>query len=128
MSRKSDKAALLEGVGARVRALRVEAHLTVKELAERADLSPRFVAQLEAGEGNISIARLAQVATALHRPVQNLIPPSDDDASLHSQIWRLLSRCRAEDLQELRRWLVARTGEPAPRFIALVGLRGAGKS
>src|SRR5438445_13033074 len=112
MSRKSDKAALLEGIGARVRGLRVEAHLTVKELAQRADLSPRFVAQLEAGEGNISIARLAQVATALHRPVQELIPPSDDDASLHSPIWCLPRRCPAEGLQELRARLVGRTGVP----------------
>jgi len=128
MSRKSDRPLLLESIGARVRALRAEAQLTIKDLAERAGLSPRFVAQLEAGEGNISITRLAQVAAALNRPVQELIPPASRDGSLHAQIWHLLSRCSEDDLQELRRWLVARAGEPAPRFIALVGLRGAGKS
>jgi len=128
MNRNGGKSSLLESIGARVRALRGEAHLTIKDLAKRADLSPRFVAQLEAGEGNISIARLAQVAAALDRPVQDLIPPPPDDGSLHAQIWHLVGNCRGEDLQELRQWLVKRTGEPGPRFIALVGLRGAGKS
>ena len=79
MSRKSDRPLLLESIGARVRALRAEAQLTIKDLAERAGLSPRFVAQLEAGEGNISITRLAQVAAALNRPVQELIPPASRD-------------------------------------------------
>src|SRR5437016_5174265 len=128
MSRNGDQRSLLEGIGARVRALRGEARLTMKDLAERAQLSPRFVAQLEAGEGNISILRLAQVAAALGRPVHELIPPASNDSSLFAQIWHLLSRSSEDDLQELRRWLVERAGEPAPRFMALVGLRGAGKS
>ena len=54
------KAMLLAAVGARTRALRLEAGLTVKEFARRAELSPRFVNQLEAGAGNISIAGLAR--------------------------------------------------------------------
>ena len=123
-----DKTALLEGVGARVRALRARAGLTIKELAARADLSPRFVAQLEAGQGNISIARLAQVAAALGRPLPELIPPAGHDNSVHAEVWQLLSQCTDDDLQEVRRWLAERTGGRASRFIALVGVRGAGKS
>ena len=111
-----------------MRALRNEAHLTIKELAERAALSPRFISQLEAGEGNISITRLQQVAAALDRPLQTLIPPASNDGSLHAEIWHLLSRCSGEELQEAREWLAERVGKGAPRFIALVGLRGAGKS
>src|SRR5919201_6349428 len=102
MDRNGDKAALLGAIGARVRALRAEARLTIKGLAARAALSPRFVSQLEAGEGNISILRLAQLATALDRPVQELIPPAGNDGSLHSEIWHLLTRCSADDLEELR--------------------------
>jgi XRE family aerobic/anaerobic benzoate catabolism transcriptional regulator len=128
MDHNGDRTSLLEAIGAQVRALRVESRLTIKDLAARASLSPRFLSQLEAGEGNISIARLAQVAAALHRPLQALIPPAGDDGSLQAQIWHLLGRCGEDDLRELRRWLMDRTGSAAPRFIALVGLRGAGKS
>ncbi len=123
-----EKDALLESIGARVRALRLGARLTIKELAERAALSSRFVMQLEAGQGNISIVRLAQLADALERSLQELIPPASGDGSLSAQIWHLLSRCSEDDLQKLRQWLVARVGARLPRFIALIGLRGAGKS
>ena len=85
------KALLLAAVGARTRALRLEAGLTVKEFARRAALSPRFVNQLEAGAGNISIAGLARVAAALGRSTHELIPPVGNDHSLPAEIWRLLS-------------------------------------
>lgn len=119
---------LLKELGARVKTLRAETRLTQMDLAERATLSPRFVAQLEAGQANISILRLAEISAALDRPLQELIPPPRDAGSLHTEIWQLLSRCRAADWQELRHWLRQRVGETQPLFIALVGLRGAGKS
>lgn len=56
---------MLERVSRRVRARRVELGWTAKQLAERSGLSPRFVSELEAGRGNISIGRLASVAQAL---------------------------------------------------------------
>ena len=57
-----DKSALLKTIGLRVRNLRIETGLTIRELAVGADLSLRFINQLEAGQGNISIAGLARVA------------------------------------------------------------------
>jgi XRE family aerobic/anaerobic benzoate catabolism transcriptional regulator len=90
-----DKSDLLEGIGAKVRELRTESHLTIKGLAQQAGLSVRFISQLEAGQGNISIVRLADIAAALGKPVQELIPLNT---------------------------------KSSPRFVALVGLRGAGKS
>lgn len=119
---------LLNDVGARVRALRTQARLTQVDLAERAALSPRFVAQIEAGHANISILRLAEISSALDRPLQELIPPPSDDGSLHSEVWRMLGRCREEDWQELQHWLRQQLEDPQPQFIALVGIRGAGKS
>src|SRR5499427_4081748 len=113
MSAKHVRNNLLKEIGDRVRALRSEARLTQTDLAERATLSPRFVAQVEAGQANISILRLAEISSALERPLQELIPPPSDDGSLHAELWR---------------WLRQRSGEPQPLFIALVGLRGAGKS
>lgn len=103
--------------------------MTVREFAERASLSPRFINQLEAGEGNISIVRLARVAEGLDRALPELIPPPEDDPSIRSRAWRLLSECSDEDWHELYQWLEKRRGRRAePPFIALIGLRGAGKS
>ena len=123
------KALLLAAVGARTRALRLEAGLTVKEFARRAALSPRFVNQLERGAGNISIAGLARVAAVLGRSAHELIPPGDADHSLAAEIWRLVSHSSSDELHELQQLLETRTGSKSrPRFLALIGLRGAGKS
>lgn len=129
MGQEHTKSRLLAAVGARVRALRLHAGLTVKELSEQATLSPRFVNQLEAGTGNISIGGLARVAAALGRSMLDLIPPSADDRSLSAETWRLLSGFSSDDLQDLRQWIDQRKdGQSKKRFIALIGLRGAGKS
>ena len=129
MGRELDKDLLLSALGTRVRALRLQAGLTVKDFAERAALSTRFVHQLEGGAANISIAGLARVATALGRSVHELIPPASNDDSLSAEIWRLRSDSSSDDLDDLRQWLESRKGRKAkPRFIALIGLRGAGKS
>jgi len=129
MNDESVKVLLLAAVGARTRALRLELGLTVKEFARRATLSPRFVNQLEAGAGNISIAGLARVAAALGRSVHELIPPVGDDHSPAAEIWRLVSDAGSDELHDLQQWLEKRKGSKSkPRFLALIGLRGAGKS
>jgi XRE family aerobic/anaerobic benzoate catabolism transcriptional regulator len=125
---KDDKNLLLASLGAQARVRRLEAGLTVKEFAARAALSPRFVIQLEAGQANISIAGLARAAAALGCSLQELIPPLNSDLSLRAQIWHQFSRCGDEELRELQRWFAERSKQPAPRFLALIGLRGAGKS
>lgn len=62
---ESTRQALLVQLGDVVRSARHEAHLSRKELAARAAVSERFLAQLEAGEGNISVLRLEDVGRAL---------------------------------------------------------------
>jgi XRE family aerobic/anaerobic benzoate catabolism transcriptional regulator len=61
MSRSS----FLATVGARVRAVRDSRGMSRRELSERSGVSERFLAQLESGQGNISLARFAEVAAAL---------------------------------------------------------------
>src|SRR6185295_18160143 len=108
MSHEQVRDVLLDAIGRRVRALRLEAGMTVREFAERAALSPRFAHQLEAGEGNISIAGLARVAAALGCSLPELIPPASDDRSLRAETWRLLSNSSGDDLQDLQQWLEQR--------------------
>ena len=127
--KRKEKEALLARLGARVRALRLEADLTVSAFAKRASLSPRFINKLEAGTGNISVARLAQVAAALGRALPELLPPPEADHSLRAEVWRSLADCGDGDLHELRQWLAVRNGHGAtPRYIALIGILNAGKS
>jgi XRE family aerobic/anaerobic benzoate catabolism transcriptional regulator len=129
MHRNHDKGPLLTVMGARVRALRLERGLTVREFAERAKLSPRFINQLEGGLGNISIAGLNRVAAALDSSIFELVPPFDGDKSPLGRIWRLLSDLNRNDLSALEEWLEVRKGSRTrPGFIAFIGLRGAGKS
>lgn len=85
----------LTSLGRAVRARRIARDLTLAELSRRARVSERFLVQLEAGQGNISVARLCDVADAL-------------------------ATTPAELLGDVR--------PSRPPFVALVGLRGAGKS
>jgi len=123
------KVALLKEVGQRTRSLRLEAGLTVKAFADHAKLSTRFVNQLEAGTGNISIAGLARVAAALGCSTYELIPPHPGDHSPAAELWHELNKADPDELREFQQWLRRRKGDTfTPRFIALIGLRGAGKS
>src|SRR5262245_42517709 len=99
MNSIEEKNLLLQRLGERVKALRNAANLTIKELAKRADLSLRFVNQLEAGQGNISVAGLARVASALGRPLPELILPLKDDYSIRARLWHLLSTSSDEELR-----------------------------
>jgi XRE family transcriptional regulator, aerobic/anaerobic benzoate catabolism transcriptional regulator len=128
MNTEEEKNRLLQGLGTKVRRLRNEADLTTKELAKRAGLSSRFVIQLEAGQGNISVAGLARVASALGRPLPELFPPAINDRSVRAQLWERLCNSSDEELQDFQRWFEQRNGETDRPFIALIGLRGAGKS
>ncbi|HEY6330167.1 MAG TPA: shikimate kinase [Blastocatellia bacterium] len=123
-----DKMALLKAVGTRVRTLRLARQMTVKEIAGRADLSLRFINQLEAGTANISIAGLARVASALDCPLVELIADSRPHQSPCAELCESLAWCSDEDLQALRAWLSDRRRAPMPGHVALIGLRGAGKS
>jgi XRE family aerobic/anaerobic benzoate catabolism transcriptional regulator len=91
------------------------------------------LAQLEAGQGNISVERLAEVARALAvSPAALLDAPlrsADGRAGeLRVAVDRLLDERTADELAEARRWLEARFVARAAPVIALIGLRGAGKS
>ena len=86
---------ILTALGRRARTRRLERGWTLREVAERSGVSPRFLVQLESGRGNISVKRLADVARAL-----------DTTPSA----------------------LLAEPADSSERVVALLGLRGAGKT
>lgn len=116
---------IIARVGANVRRLRLERGWTLRGLAERSGLSPRFVSQLEAGQGNIAIGRLAGVADAYGVPLEQLV-----SAKPEGHRARLASLLAGRSEAELARCVeaVEKTLTRTPRFVALLGLRGAGKS
>jgi XRE family aerobic/anaerobic benzoate catabolism transcriptional regulator len=71
--RSLKRSELLQALGAAVRARRTDLGLTMRTLAVRADVSERFLAQLESGEGNISVVRLQDVAEALGTSAAELL-------------------------------------------------------
>lgn len=129
MKNPNVKDLLLASVGHRVRTLRQENELTVNDLARRASLSTRFINQIEAGKANISIAKLAQVANAMRCNLPDLLVPAEHDQTLRARAWRLLIHGNDEDWRAVYDLLAQRKGtiSSAP-FVALIGLRGAGKS
>jgi XRE family transcriptional regulator, aerobic/anaerobic benzoate catabolism transcriptional regulator len=68
-----EEAAFLFELGRRVRHARHTAGLTRKQLAEYSGLSERYLAQLEAGEGNISVLLMRRVAKVLRTDLQRLV-------------------------------------------------------
>lgn len=113
-------------VGARIRKAREARGLTRRELSERSGISQRYLAQVEAGEGNISVALLFRVAAALDRPVEGLLgrPTPDEEAQ---RIAQLVAAADETTRRNVLNMLTAQSGRRARR-VALIGLRGAGKS
>src|SRR5436190_20723073 len=68
---------LLFQIGYLVRSRRTTMGWTLREIAERSGVSSRFLSDLEAGKGNISVARLADVARALDVPMASLLPSDE---------------------------------------------------
>lgn len=106
--------------------------MTRKLLARDSGVSERYLAQLEGGQGNISILLLRQIAGALDIPVEALVLQGPEPAVDLVHTTEFLRRLPAAELAEARRLLVQRFGgvDAGARRgrIALIGLRGAGKS
>jgi XRE family aerobic/anaerobic benzoate catabolism transcriptional regulator len=129
IERQEARPALLAALGTRVRELR-EAHgQTRRELSAASGLSERFLADLEAGEGNISLQRLDELGRALGTTSVALLSRAQpEETAAPERLRTLLSGLNREELQEAQRWLKARFGGGGGRLVALLGLRGAGKS
>ncbi len=117
----------LPAIGERVRQARAQRGMTRRALAQQSQVSERFLAQLETGHGNASLLTLQRIADALGTRLGLLV----DDAPSHSAEFLLLQAQLAtmsdDALRSLRLQLQPMAPPTGPR-IALVGLRGAGKS
>ncbi|MCE1236151.1 MAG: helix-turn-helix transcriptional regulator [Hyphomicrobiales bacterium] len=131
----ADEAFLVE-LGQRVRRMRALRGMSRKVLAQVSGISERYIAQLEGGQGNVSIMLLRRVAEATGAPLEDLVGAVDDPD------WRLvrdlLRGAPPATIAEVKALLSGEKLPGAPRAVgephiavdrvALIGLRGAGKS
>jgi XRE family aerobic/anaerobic benzoate catabolism transcriptional regulator len=94
-------AAFLNLLGERVRDARARRGLTRKDLAHHSQVSERYLAQLEAGHGNISVLLLRQIAAALGLALNDLIDEEEQSVEL-TLIHQLLQRLPKQRLARIR--------------------------
>ena len=127
-----DSDTYLRRLGERVRMLRHQRGMSRKALAQHAKVSERYLAQLEVGKGNCSIVLLRRIARAIGLPVTQLVNESAEPALDLVLLTQFVERLPAKALSEARDLLHKHFGEPSEdlrrRRIALIGLRGGGKS
>jgi len=127
---RAENTRLLREIGRVVRTERARRGMTRRMLAQQAGMSERFLAQIELGDGNPSVLSLDGVARALSVDLFDLLPALDLDEARR----RALVHVRQLPVDEIKGFLnaMAFPGVAMPsaqgRRIALVGLRGAGKS
>jgi XRE family transcriptional regulator, aerobic/anaerobic benzoate catabolism transcriptional regulator len=126
----AEEADFLEKVGRRVRELREERGLTRRSLANQADVSERYLGQLETGEGNVSIMLLRRLALVLNVPISELLEIEPEQLEQRSvrRFLQQIPRHRMPDLLSSLEREVGSEREGRRHRVALIGLRGAGKS
>jgi len=133
-SRATEEQQFLTALGQRVRHVRALRGMSRKVLSRVSGISERYIAQLESGQGNVSIKLLRRVAAAMGVRVEDLIV--DGAAPQDWPIIRDLLRAASPAQMAQARAILSgtapapaagRAAPPADR-VALIGLRGAGKS
>ena len=125
----ADTAAFIAMVGDRVRMARNRKGISRRALSELSGVSQRYLAQLEGGDGNVSIALLRKIARSLDLEIEWLVgreDPWSSDLMTMMQLFRQATRdqrARVMEVLDPNESGVRRAGR-----VALIGLRGAGKS
>src|SRR5438876_6113219 len=123
----------LEQLGRRVRTMRALHGMSRKVLAKVSGISERYIAQLESGKGNVSIVLLRRLSNAMGAHLEDLIPASEPSPDW-PVIRDLLRKATPSQIAQAKDVLSGQaSGTSALRRtpfagIALIGLRGAGKS
>lgn len=122
----------LRMLGERIRELRARRGMTRKILAQDSGVSERYLAQLETGHGNVSIILLRQIAVAMGMSLTDLVREEPEQPVELTLLIQFLTRLSAKKLTRARNLLAAEFdggGRHDRRDrIALIGLRGAGKT
>ena len=122
----------LAAIGREVRRHRAKRGMTRRQLAQASQTSERYLAQIETGAGNPSVSVLRAIAQALDLPAAALLPDASEDSAAYGAILDLVAQMPEAELPALAKAVESRIAltqsADRARRIALVGLRGAGKS
>ena len=132
LSGTASAAAFLVAIGREVRKNRAKRGMTRRQLAQASATSERYLAQIESGAGNPSVSVLRAIAQAFDLPAAALVPETSARAAELGVILDLLAQVPEKELtvlaKEIEARVARRAGAERARRIALIGLRGAGKS
>ena len=124
-----DLASFITKVGERVRDARARKGISRRVLSELSGVSQRYLAQLESGSGNISIALLRKVANALDHRIEWFVGDEDPWTSETALVTDLYRMATAEQRRKVMDVLDCENPQlRRAQRVALIGLRGAGKS
>jgi XRE family aerobic/anaerobic benzoate catabolism transcriptional regulator len=122
----------LAALGREVRRARAKRGMTRRQLAQASHTSERYLAQIESGTGNPSVTVLRAIAQALDISAANLLGEPAAHSGARAALLDLVAWLPEQSLAELTQLIEARLLPPEcadrARRIALIGLRGAGKS
>lgn len=127
----SGESEFLAVLGKRVRAIREHRAISRKQLARDASVSERYLGQLETGEGNVSVLLLRRIAAAMNVTVLDLLSAEHQDTVETRLFRRFLERVPTHRLEDVILRLMRDFGHEDTmrrKRVALIGLRGAGKS
>ncbi len=131
MTESSDpESGFLDQLGQRVRTMRALRGMSRKVLAKVSGISERYIAQLESGKGNVSIVLLRRVSNAMGAHLEDLIPATDSapDWPVIRDLLRKATPAQVAQAKDMLAGHGASTHRASFSGIALIGLRGAGKS
>jgi XRE family aerobic/anaerobic benzoate catabolism transcriptional regulator len=131
MDAELENADFLRAFGERIRGERARRGMSRKLLAHHAGVSERYLTQLESGKGNVSVLLLRRIAAALGLPLSRLVDaaPLSPEMSLVRQFLSRLSPAQLADAYtSLTEWFAVDANHSRTGRVALVGLRGAGKT
>jgi XRE family aerobic/anaerobic benzoate catabolism transcriptional regulator len=132
VAERGEHDAFVAAVGRLVRLARAKRGMTRRQLAQGSGASERYLAQIESGQGNPSVIILKSIAEALDVPIIDLLPRPNGRTAAMTHILDLLGRMPLAELPAIAELIESRANADAAsdrgRRIALVGLRGAGKS
>jgi len=118
----------LAAVGERVRSVRLRRGMTRSMLSDHSGVSERYLAQLEGGQGNVSIRLLRRIARAMDVPVADLAHDGPEQPVELTLMLEQLKRLPPEGRRAVQQLLGQRFARRRRSHIALIGVRGAGKT
>ena len=128
----NSEAAQLSKIGQNIRKYRAQRGITRESLANKSNISLRYLAQIESGKGNPTLIVLKNISNAMNMTLKNLLYDEYINDSNKESIIEKLDQFNTKNLKNLLAYIneieISTEKKKNKKKIALIGLRGAGKS